>query len=73
MLSQYRQHRKNFVQLTYLRKVGNAINNLSETIIDITDDETVKIRLIELRAQEQAALSSMEADIPWICKVIPVK
>lgn len=73
MLSKYIKARKDFVKLTHLRSLGNSITGLADVVIDITDDPNVKIQLADLRAREQALLDSMEAEIPWICKIKPVK
>lgn len=75
MLSKPRQYRKELKQIRKLRAIGDAINEVGKEVFAIdpegsTDNRT---KFERLRAHELALLESMEADIPWMYKVIPTK
>lgn len=73
MFSTYSKQRKDFVRLTKLRETELAIEQLSDTVMILSYSPDVHLQLTALRARKQELFNSMEADIPWICKVLPIK
>lgn len=73
MFSNYQKQRKEFIRLSQLRELGDSIQYLTAGVMDIKYAPDFHIQMRELRARELVLLDAMVADIPWVCKVLPIK
>lgn len=73
MYTTYRQRRKDLANLYWIREVSESLHLLEDSVIDASDDPEVYAKILALRSQEKALIQSAISDIPWICRIFPIK